>query len=48
MHVVTDQANRTGGKNGDGLGVKEVIGLLDSYFKLLFAAEDNVLLLHVR
>ena len=47
MNVITDQTDRTGRKNSDGFRMKEVIGLLDSLFELLFTTKDNVLLLHV-
>ena len=47
MNIITDQTNRTCRKNCDGFRMKEVIGLLDSLFQLLFTTKDNVLLLHV-
>ena len=34
-------------KMPDGLGIEKLVGFLDGFFQLLFAAEDDVFLLHV-
>ena len=48
MDVVADEAHRAGGEDADGLGLEEVIGLLDRLPQFLLAAEDDLLILHVR
>jgi hypothetical protein len=45
MHVVADQAHRAGREHRDGLGVEQVVGLLDRLPQPLLAAEDDVLFL---
>ena len=47
MDVVSDQAHGTGGKHGNHLGFKSIVGLLNSGSQLLFTAEDDLPLLHV-
>ena len=47
MDIVADQADRAGGEDGDGLRMKEVVGLLDGRRQFLLAAEDDVGILHV-
>ena len=48
VNVVADQADGASGKDGDGLGMKNVEGLLDGRAQPLHAAKDDVLFLHVR
>ncbi|KAF5038634.1 hypothetical protein DSECCO2_552200 [anaerobic digester metagenome] len=48
VDVVADEAHGTGRENRDGPGVEEVVGFLDGRLQLLLAAEDDVLVLHVR
>ncbi len=48
MHVITNEAHRAGRKDGDRLGLEIVVGFLDGLFELLFTAENNLLILHVR
>ena len=48
VDIITDETDRAGGENGDRLGVKQVVNLLDGCRQLLFAAEDDVRVLHVR
>ncbi len=48
VHVVADEAHRAGGEDADGLGLEDVIGLLHRLLQLLLAAEDDLLILHVR
>ena len=47
VDVVADQPHGAGRKDGDRLGMEDVVGLLDRLPQPLHAAEDDVLLLHV-
>ncbi len=48
VDVVADQAHRAGGEDADGLGLEGVISFLNRLAQLFFAAEDDLLVLHVR
>ncbi len=48
MDIITDQAHRTGGEDGDGLGFENVVGFLDGGLQFLFPAKNNIFVLHVR
>ena len=47
MNVVADEADRAGGENGNRLGLENVVSLADRLRQLLFAAENDLVLLHV-
>ena len=47
MDIIPDQTHRTGGKDGNGTGMKEVISLLNRLCQLLLATKDDIRILHV-
>ena len=47
MNIVTNQTNRTGGKDGNRPGMEQVVTLLDSLGQLLLTAENDIGILHV-
>ena len=42
VNIIADKTDRTGGENGNRLGMKIVIGFLDRLFQLLLTAEDRI------
>ena len=48
MHVVADEADRAGGKNGDRLRLEYGVSLANRLSQFLFTAENNLVFLHIR
>ena len=47
MHVVANQPDGTGRKDGNGFRLENVVGFLNRLAQFLFAAENDLLFLHV-